>query len=104
MKERQVEKLTPDMVGMEMFRIITGDIFEFTVLYVGEQKALIRNKNNVEDWTWVSGTYTIRYPKEKEKLPRERLAPIRIDSIWTSELCDILDEHHKRLIELEARK
>ena len=78
MKERQVEKLTPDMVGMEALINREWRLVE----HVGKMYMMTE-----DGFTYgITCKYTIRDPKEKEKLPSERL-------VWGDHvMMDILDE------------
>ena len=101
MKERQVEKLTPDMVGMEVYNGI-GEWWE--IIFVDYPISVCRESNGFAGAIQTSGRWTIRDPKEKEKLPSERLGEKETGSFhYNCVLWSILDEHHKRLLELEAR-
>ena len=102
MKERQVEKLTPDMVGMEV-SVDNGNNW-LGIKFVGDKIAVLNAE--CESWTYVRGDYIVRDPKEKEKLPSERLTPLWEvpGNTFRDGYFAILDEHHKRLLELEARK
>jgi len=82
MKERRVEKLTPDMVGLETLCAGNWD----TIEHVG--KTYTMTENGLTYYTNV--THTIRDPKEKEKLPSERLRNCDED------LVNILDELWRR--------
>jgi hypothetical protein len=94
MKERQVEKLTPDMVGMEIG--VNGGWCEAD--YIGI-KYWIRKHDGQAFPNSDSGPYTIRDPKEKEKLPSERLDNVfggYKSGSWVKEINAILDELWRR--------
>lgn len=106
MKERKVERIDSSMVGMEA-RKMQWTTWE-TILAIDEGFFFSRdNQHRFHFVRSVDGDWLIRDPKEKEKIPSQRLSEFVIqkdsDIYYRKEMWDILDEHSERIAKLEEK-